>query len=659
MTIRPRARRVFGELLVIVCTASCLALPASSTAAGSPRSHRASMRLHHTGRSHHAGRLRRARGSHTTWRRTSHRTPPAYSTSGISRPVRAASRARTRADHRLVSKAKALQSCQRRRPRRCKAAARAVQQAGSRLARTERRLSKLASGTSHPSRFSASAQAPQLTVSGQTLSWSRIGRVNSYVFVRKVPGEADQYSVVSGTSTTPPPVPGASVRYGLRTNINGSAWAGEQSISYPSSSTSLDNQAAPLITVSGQTLSWKAVGSVNTYVFVRKVPGQADQYSAVSGTSITPPAVPGATVRYGLRTAVDGSAWAQEVSIAYPPSESGTSRGGTPESPGPPAESPSPEGSSGGGGGAFEMGVVAGSALSYELPFLQQLGAHTARMEVSIDTPASQLESTIDAYARAGVRPMLLAGFDGRLPSTAEAQGLAGWAAAYGPGGSFWQGKSYPAGTAVTDIELGNETSYTYQFSDNSSATYAGRAQSYALRAKEAQIAIQAANPNVGLLVQADSGGGGNQWVDNMFAAVPDLAQRVAGWTVHPYGSNWQARLDQLVSSTASHGASSSIPIYITEWGLSTDNGHCLDNNYGWNACMTYSQAAGTLETAVNAMRVRYGPRLAAMYLYQAHDQKASGATNGRESYFGALQSNGSTKGAYTTEVQTLLSANP
>ena len=56
------------------------------------------------------------------------------------------------------------------------------------------------------------------------------------------------------------------------------------------------------------------------------------------------------------------------------------------------------------------------------------------------------------------------------MPSTSEAQNLASWAAAYGPGGSFWQGKSYPANTAVTRIEFGNETSYSYQFSDNSSS---------------------------------------------------------------------------------------------------------------------------------------------------------------------------------------------
>lgn len=315
----------------------------------------------------------------------------------------------------------------------------------------------------------------------------------------------------------------------------------------------------------------------------------------------------------------------------------------------------------------FEMGLVAGSALMFERPFVRALGAHTARLEVEIGTPASQIAPIVEAYAQAGVKPLLLASFDGTLPSTAEAESLAEWAKAFGPDGTLWQGKSLPAGTAVTDIEFGNETSYAYQYPDTSKASnwydlpsYAARAQTYALRLEAAQTAIAASGAHVGLLAQADDGGSGaSTWVDNMFAAVPDLAERVAGWTVHPYGPHWQTRIDKLVSSTAAHGAPGAIPIYVTEWGLATDNGRCLSDNYGWNACMTYTEAASTLSSTMSAMRARYGARLAAFYLYQAHDQAASGASTDRESYFGALQSDEAPKGAYTTTVETLLSANP
>jgi hypothetical protein len=144
-----------------------------------------------------------------------------------------------------------------------------------------------------------------------------------------------------------------------------------------------------------------------------------------------------------------------------------------------------------------------------------------------------------------------------------------------------------------------------------------------------------------------------------MFKAVPDLGSLVAGWTIHPYGPNWATRIDSTISSTAAAGAPSTVPVWVTEWGLSSDNGLCLDDNYGWSTCMSYSTAASTLHTVLAGMRARYGSRLGAFYLYQANDQQAPGTSTGRESYFGALTSTGAAKGAYTTEVEADLAANP
>ena len=70
---------------------------------------------------------------------------------------------------------------------------------------------------------------------------------------------------------------------------------------------------------------------------------------------------------------------------------------------------------------------------------------------------------------------------------------------------------------------------------------------------------------------------------------------------------------------------------------------------------MTYDLAASTVRSTLSGMQARYGRRLGAFFLYQAHDQYASGTKSGRESYFGALQSNGATKGAYTDTVRTAL----
>jgi hypothetical protein len=490
--------------------------------------------------------------------------------------------------------------------------------------------------------------APTMSVSGTTVSWTPTSGVSSYVFVRKVPGQAAQYSIVNGASATPPVVADQTVSYGVRTNVSGSAWADEVSITYPAPAPppTVDPGTPPKMTVSGNTVSWTAIPSVSSYLFVRKLPGQTPLYSIVNGTSVTPPVVPGQTVSYGLRTNVSGSAWADEVSITYPASGQG-------QTPSPPAPSPTPQPVD----GSFRMGVVGGAALSYELSFLKSLGAHTARLEFAAGTSASSMASVIDAYARAGIRPLLLAGFGGRLPTTAESQNLGSWAAAYGPGGTFWQGKSYPANTAVTEIEFGNETSFSYQFSDNSLSTYASRAQTYALRARDAANAIRAANARVGLLAQGDNAVNGTAWVTNMLKAAPTLDDLIAGWTVHPYGPGWAARIDSTINSAKAAGARD-LPIWITEWGISTDNGRCLSDNYGFDKCMSYSTAASTLHSALAGMQSRYGSRLGAFFLYQAHDQYASGTQTGREAYFGALQSNGSAKGAYTTEVKGDLAAN-
>ena len=397
-----------------------------------------------------------------------------------------------------------------------------------------------------------------------------------------------------------------------------------------------DTLTAPVVSVSGQTLTWNAISGVSSYVYVRKVPNQTDQYTVVNGTSVTPPAVPGQTVRYSVRTNVTGSAWAGEVAITYPASTTTTTT------------TPPPSG--------FRMGVTTGTAFSYELPFVSSVGARTARLIYNIGTTASSMASVIDAYARAGVRPLLVAHFYGRLPTVAEAQNVATWAKAYGPGGTFWAGKTYPANTAVNRIEFGHETSYSYQFSDNSLSTYAARAQTYALRFKDAQVAVKAANPNVGLLAIGDNAVNQTAWVVNMFKAVPDLGARAAGWTIHPYGPNWKTRIDSTISSTKAAGAPD-LPIWVTEWGLSTDNGRCLSDNYGYGKCLTYAQAATTLHSALTGMRSTYGSRLGAFFLYQAHDQAATGTQTGREYYFGALQSRGQAKGAYTTEVKADLAA--
>jgi len=316
--------------------------------------------------------------------------------------------------------------------------------------------------------------------------------------------------------------------------------------------------------------------------------------------------------------------------------------------PTPPAPAPVP---------GFTLGMVSGPAAAWEAGMTDTAGLHpkVVRVPFNLGTSVSSMNKQIAGLAAQGEQAILLAEFPGRIPSTSEAQSLAGWAAAFGPGGTFWQGRS-DGNLAVQYIEFGNETNMSYQFGGVSSGpSYIARAQSYGQRARDAADAIHAANPGVGLLAIGDNGGSGtSQWVDGMFSAVPDLKNHIAGWTMHPYGpqSRWQPIMDKVVSDTAKHG-DTTLPFFITEYGISTNNGACLDLNYTWPTCMTYQQAADGMTGSINAMRARYGSRLRDMFIFEQRDM--ANDPNGREANFGAIKSDGSQKGVFTTTIRDLL----
>jgi hypothetical protein len=309
----------------------------------------------------------------------------------------------------------------------------------------------------------------------------------------------------------------------------------------------------------------------------------------------------------------------------------------------------------------FRPGVVASADHPRSARAAGLLGARVVRVEFDIGTPASALRRSVAAIAKRGATPLLLAGFHGRLPSEAEARNLGRWAAMFGPGARFWRHRRHRH--PVRLIEFGNETSYVDQYGDSYDApSYADRAETYAGRFAQAHAALRRAHRKVGLLAQADDGGTGTRiWVDHMFHAVPRLARMVAGWTVHPYGprSRWESKMHSVVRQTAAHGASRRIPIDVTEYGVSSDNGAWLTDNYGWPADETYQEAAGDLRRTVAEMRSDrlLRGRLRLFLVYAAYDLRPPLVSNDREHYFGALRHNLTRKGAYTAEVRRLLSS--
>ena len=286
-----------------------------------------------------------------------------------------------------------------------------------------------------------------------------------------------------------------------------------------------------------------------------------------------------------------------------------------------------------------------------------KLGARVVRVEFDIGTPAAALRSTVAALTRRGARPLLLAGFHGRLPTEGEARNIGSWAAEFGPGGSYWATHRRHR-LPVRLIEFGNETSYRDQYGDTySDESYGHRAGLYATRFAQAHRAI--GGRRVGLLAQADDGGTASSvWVTRMFGAVPKLGKLVAGWTVHPYGprGKWRPKLRRVIAQTASMGAPATVPIDVTEYGISSSDGGLLTDNYGWPADLTYARAAAALRGTVAGMRAdaKIAKRLRLFLVYSAHDLRRPGATNDREAYFGALRNDLTAKGAYTAAVRQL-----
>ncbi len=175
-------------------------------------------------------------------------------------------------------------------------------------------------------------------------------------------------------------------------------------------------------------------------------------------------------------------------------------------------------------------------------------------------------------YARVGARIQPVVTFDGTMLTPAEVKDLV--ALDRIPG--------------LQDVELGNETSYGYQYRDGyTDSSYKERARVYAVRVKEAAEAL---NPHgIGVLAQAEDGGSGSPvWVQEMFASVPDLSQYVAGWTIHPYPDQRTAgatdtygvpKMRRMVADLAEQGDTTT-PIDVTEWGVPSDGGARLEQRH-------------------------------------------------------------------------------
>jgi PA14 domain/Ca-dependent carbohydrate-binding module xylan-binding len=342
--------------------------------------------------------------------------------------------------------------------------------------------------------------------------------------------------------------------------------------------------------------------------------------------------------------------WAKKSPVATTPTPPAPPVAPTPPPP-TPSPTPPPSGSSG-----LQYGAVAGGDESLGLTTAQNAGIGLVRShDKSYNVSPTSLDGLFLNAAQKKIELVLLVGFDSAPPDGGT---MGDVAARFGPSGSFWQSGQPGAGLgqyAMRYIEWGNENSYSYGGKPGG-----GGGTAYANSFRSLYDRVQAKNSRVRLLAQGEDGGSGStQWMDTMFAAQPSMKTMAGCWVVHPYGPG-TGKMDRMVTSLASKGVSTNVPVCITEDGLATDNGRCLNDNYGWNKCMTYDQAATSIKDKINTVLSRsYGSRVSMYLLYKGNDNKAPGATSEREDYFGYRTVSGGTKGNFTTAIGDLARSYP
>ncbi|MGK2940013.1 MAG: hypothetical protein ACSLFR_19770, partial [Solirubrobacteraceae bacterium] len=278
----------------------------------------------------------------------------------------------------------------------------------------------------------------------------------------------------------------------------------------------------------------------------------------------------------------------------------------------------------------FKLGVHTGArdidyrATEVVRPGLVRVGGLHAGMS------RSEVQAIAQEYAARGARIIALVDFNEAAPSEAESRNLGTWATIPG----------------IEAIEFGNEPWL------NPGWDYAQYARSF----KAANDAVVSANPAMTLIAVGDSANRSHRPGLEVLKAMKAIGVRPRAVQFHPYGPGYIERLGDVRRDLAEVGWSDT-QIWASEVGVSTDNGRTVyqggtPNNYGWDASMTYAEAATTIDRIVTDLK---NAGVASVLLYMGTDYRAPGASNEREYYFGLTTSTNGEKGALTAKARDLL----
>lgn len=303
----------------------------------------------------------------------------------------------------------------------------------------------------------------------------------------------------------------------------------------------------------------------------------------------------------------------------------------------------------------------------------QALGVKLMRSyDQSPSNSVASVQSVCQIYQSRGIKPYILISSSSLNSAstivTACPGNMPAWAAALGPGGTAYSSFPQYAQLAPEWFELGNELFYKYSPKPGPTDSFA---RAYATAYKNTKVAIQSSNPNVKLLFAIDTDAGGTAQyqtiVNGIYASVPDIHTYVDGWVFHIYGPMTGpniSKVTEILSLLAAKGAPSSIGVYFTEDGISTDNGPTMyqgtsPNNYGYTNPVTYDQAGAVMRQKVLDVKAQatWGSRVKLWTHYQTRDQQAPGTRDSggraqREWFFGVTTNTGGNKGDLTQSVR-------
>jgi hypothetical protein len=443
-------------------------------------------------------------------------------------------------------------------------------------------------------------------------------RSTQYVSVPRVPGAVQSY--------TPVLSPGQTVYVGVSAD-GGATWsAGEAALSMSSEALGVP---APVLHVKGNTVSWTAVPGVVSYrlaTILNPTTTRETTYTTVTGTSVTPPVVPGETVNYGLAaTAPLTSPWAQEVTITYPAAETGGGGtggggGGTGGPPPPPSAGTIIGTNDGAGWGVAEARTI--------------IGGHITWNRVEIGSSSNTVAQSLSD----GFRVLAIVGNVDDGTPLAQAEPPAQWGASV-----VAQIRANPG---ISIAEAGNEM---YAKGGVANPVQYGRMYLAAVNAmKAAGIRIPLLFNMTGDYAYGswsspsgwsqDAHGGG--WLRDAVEGVPGLGAAILanGVSSHPYGALGENEADSngvnavAGQESVARAVLGSIPsVYITEVGF--DMSRC-GGPYG--ACSQQEQAS--------KMRAAYDvfladPHIAGIWWYQSHDDGTG--------QFGFMGSEGATRPSF------------